>query len=268
MIDADSSVPLSRKSLISDESTVSPAYFARPHIAERAAYEPGGAQDEFIVTLLRQEIESALETFARPPDSRCKRALDIGCGRQPFRKVLEARGYSYYGLDPQQNIDESVDFIAAIDEPLATKFLKQDPFDFILCTEVLEHVADWDMAFRNIAGLLASGGRVLITCPHFFQLHEEPYDFWRPTLHSLQYFAWRVGLRTMQLKAAGDAWDILGTLLANCRPSPVRRTLVNRASSKLVALSQRVLFKLLFSRRLQRRVKMDGPLYMSNVVVF
>jgi SAM-dependent methyltransferase len=242
-------------------------YLSRPYLQERPNYEPACPQEEFIVPLLRHEIESALAILARPAPEH-GRALDVGCGRQPFRKSLEAGGYTYFSLDAQQNIVSTVDVVGAIDAPLTPELVDHGPFDFILCTEVLEHVADWDMAFRNLAALLRSGGRVLITCPHFYQLHEEPYDFWRPTLHSLQFFAWRVGLQTIQLKAAGDAWDVLGTVLANCQPSATSRRLRDRGVSKLVRLSQGILFKLLASRRLQEMVRMDGPLYQSNVVVF
>ena len=241
-------------------------FLSRPYLEERPDYEPACPQEEFIVPLLRQEIESALAVAM--PAAAHGRALDVGCGRQPFRKTLEAAGYSYFSLDAQQNVENTVDVVGAIDAPLAPQIIKNGPYDFILCTEVLEHVADWETAFRNLANLLNRGGRVLITCPHFYQLHEEPYDFWRPTLHSLQYFAWRHGLQTLQLKAAGDAWDVLGTVLANCQPSASSRRLRDRGVSKLVKLSQRFVFKLLASRRLQKLVKMEGPLYQSNVVVF
>lgn len=241
-------------------------YLSRPYLEERPDYEPACPQEQFIVPLLRREIESALAVTMPAVDQ--GRALDVGCGRQPFRKTLEAAGYSYFSLDAQQNIENTVDVVGAIDAPLASQIIEQGPFDFILCTEVLEHVADWDMAFQNLTNLLNQGGRVLITCPHFYQLHEEPYDFWRPTLHSLQYFAWRQGLRTLQLKAAGDAWDVLGTVLANCQPWARSRRLRDRGVAKLARLSQRFIFKLLSSRRLQRMVIMEGPLYQSNIAVF
>ncbi len=243
------------------------SYLPRPFLSERPDYQPACPQEEFIVPLLRREIESALAAIAKPAPAG-GRALDVGCGRQPFRQTLEAAGYSYFSLDAQQNVENTVDVVGAIDVPMATEIIDHGPFDFILCTEVLEHVANWDMAFQNLADLLSKGGRLLITCPHFYQLHEEPYDFWRPTLHSLQYFAWRQGLQTLQLKAAGDAWDVLGTVLANCQPWAKSRRLRDRGVSKLVRLSHRFIFKLLTSRRLQRMVIMEGPLYQSNIAVF
>ena len=103
--------------------------------------------------------------------------LDVGCGHQPFRTHLESSGGRYTSLDAQQNPEKTVDFVGAIDDDLSAGLLEIGPFDFILCTEVLEHVADWQKAFTNMASLMARQGRLLITCPHFYQLHEEPYDF-------------------------------------------------------------------------------------------
>src|SRR5919199_1880256 len=199
---------------------------------QRIEYSATSPQDQFIVQLLRKHIEQILSTYAKPT-SPLSRALDVGCGRQPFRKDLEALGYTYMSLDAKQNLEETVDIVYEIDQPLTPEVIKQGTFDFILCTEVMEHVANWDVAFSNFAQLLAPGARLVITCPHFYQLHEEPYDFWRPTLHSLRYFAERVGLRSLHLVAAGDAWDVLGTLLANCQPSAGSSRLLHRGVAKV-----------------------------------
>lgn len=242
-------------------------YFQRPNTIERSNYEPAWPQEQFIVPLLRQRIEHVLNTYATPAPLE-GRALDVGCGRQPFRKAIESIGYSYIGIDVQQTPEGTVDVVCAIDEPLSMELINHGPFHFVLCTEVMEHVADWDIAFKNFAKLVAKGGRMLITCPHFYQLHEEPYDFWRPTLHALKYFAARAGFQVVQQEAAGDAWDVLGTLLANCWTCPASSQLLDRGLTKLVALGQQWLFKLLCSRRLQQSVQLNSPLYLSNIVVF
>lgn len=239
---------------------------ARATIVERESYEPAIPQEEFIVPLLRQHIADLLKIWATPVAPHA-RALDVGCGRQPFRQALEALGYSYTGIDVQQNPDGTVEVVCAIDEILPPALTEKDTYQFILCTELMEHVADWDMAFRNLASLMSPGGRLLITCPHFYQLHEEPYDFWRPTLHAIKYYTERVGLRMAEQKAAGDAWDVLGTLLANCYSSSASDKLLDRGAAKLVSLCRRSIFSLLRQRRLQQRVQLHSPLYMSNIVV-
>jgi len=238
----------------------------RPHLIEKSKYAPGCPQETFIVPLLKEKIEAALAkhaTQARPEE----RVLDVGCGGQPFRKELEVYGYIYKGMDVTQSPEGKVDFVCSIDEPLPDKLIKGGTFHFILCTEVMEHVADWDVAFRNLYSLIAPEGKILMTCPHFYQLHEEPYDFWRPTLHALRYFAGRHDLEILYQEAAGDAWDVIGTVLANCYPIPLSNRLKDRIRSRAVSTACKWLFKLLSRHWLQRMAKMGGPLYLSNVVI-
>lgn len=83
---------------------------------------------------------------------------------------MESIGYIYTAFDVNQNSEGTVDVIGAIDQPLPLGLLERGPFHFILCTEAMEHVADWDMAFKNFAALLAPHGRLLI--PNFSQVRK------------------------------------------------------------------------------------------------
>ncbi len=238
-----------------------------PQLQRRPNYEPGAPQYQFIVPLLRQHIEQILLTYGKPT-SLHPRALDVGCGRQPFRKDLETLGYTYMSIDAQENSEESVDVVCEIDKPLPPELIKKGTFDFILCTEVMEHVADWDVAFSNFAELLAPGGRLFITCPHFYQLHEEPYDFWRATPYALQYFGNKFGLKILHQVNAGDAWDVLGTLLASFYSLPASRSLRDRILNRVVSQCRRLLFQLVISRHIQTAVHLHSSLYLANIVVF
>jgi SAM-dependent methyltransferase len=234
---------------------------------QRHNYGVVGPKEQFIVPLLRQHIEKVLSTYGKPTCLH-PRALDVGCGLQPFRKQLEALGYSYTSIDAQQNPEETVDVVCEIDRLLPAEIINDGTFDFILCTEVMEHVADWNMAFRNFAQLLAPGGRLFITCPHFYQLHEEPYDFWRPTPYTFHYFGNKFGLNILYQLQAGDAWDVLGTLLANFHSSPASRSLRDRFLNRIVSDFRMFLFQILVNRRIQPTVHLHGPLYLANIVVF
>lgn len=109
-------------------------------------------------------------------------ALDVGCGEaKPFRRLLETTGFKYHAIDTQAQPGVKLDAVCAIDEPLPTSLIQlaDAGFELVLCTEVLEHVLDWPSAWSNLHRLLAPGGRLIITCPFIYPLHEEPYDFWR-----------------------------------------------------------------------------------------
>ena len=241
---------------------------SRPELIERATYTPALPVEEFIVPLLRSRIAPILEAL---PASEGQ-VLDVGCGRQPFRHLFEARGYTYVGTDAQNPLG-IVDIVAEIDKDLPAALLARGPFDFILCTEVLEHVADWHKVFANFSLLLKSGARLLVTCPHFYIVHEAPYDFWRPTTYALLYYSEKFGLRCVSIEAAGGSWDILGTMLgANLGSArAIERTLFNRVLGFAIDRLTRTTFHLLKSGFLQRRVAWGSdryPLYLSNVALF
>jgi hypothetical protein len=132
----------------------------------------------------------------------------------------------------------------------------------------LEHVANWPAAFANLVELLAPGGRVILTCPQFYQLHEEPYDFWRATSHAIEWHARRVGLVTERVERLGNAWDVFGGVLANLNPVPYRQSIVSRGLGRLTrVLFRRVLFALLRRRWFHRRFDPQSSLYLANGAV-
>jgi SAM-dependent methyltransferase len=241
----------------------------RTELKERPDYNTFHPSEQFMVSLLRENIESALDRFAVPrlPGSGI---LDIGCGSQPFRRVFEAKGYRYTGLDTQQTEGNTVHFVCPIDGPLPQDLLEAGPFDFILCTEVFEHVADWDTAFANIRRLTDVGGRVLVTCPFFYYLHEEPYDFWRPTRYALKFFAAREGFSILEQKDLGTPWDVLGTLLGCTNVAPASGGPISRLAAGLMRLCRKLFVTALRRGWIQKRVKLFGiwgNFYLSNLIV-
>jgi len=88
----------------------------RKHYVQRPDYTPAAPHEAFIVPLVRQEVEAALEAYL--PAVHGGRVLDVGCGRQPFRALLEAQGFHYVGLDVEQNPEGTVDVLCEIDQPL------------------------------------------------------------------------------------------------------------------------------------------------------
>ena len=58
-------------------------------------------------------------------------------------------------------------------------------FEAVVCTEVLEHVLRPGKVLEEFVRVLAPGGRLCLTVPFAWPLHEEPFDFYRYTKYSL-----------------------------------------------------------------------------------
>lgn len=136
--------------------------------------------------------------------------LDAGCGEQPLRASIEAAGATYTGLDVEQNRAGTVDVLA----PLGRVPLPDASFDVILATEVLEHVADTDGAFAEMARLLRDGGAILLTTPFAYPLHELPHDYVRLTTGAIVHFAERHGLKA-EVHGLGNEIEVLAVTFNN-----------------------------------------------------
>lgn len=187
---------------------------ASPILTRRVDYgQPAWSPAYFIVPLVGAAVRRAIASHAVSADRGFK-ALDVGCGEQPFRSCTESAGYQYHGMDVTQNSKGTVDLIGAIDQPLSPAVTALAPADLVLCTEVLVHVVDLQTAFSNLSRLMRPGAAVIISCPFLFPLHEEPDDFWRPTRYALQSLAAKHQFRVVEEESLGEATDVLGTVLA------------------------------------------------------
>lgn len=107
--------------------------------------------------------------------------LDVGAGTSPYKNLLAHLRYiahdfgEYYGEKlggtyQYADLDIKSDITAI---PLNDKSI-----DYLLCTEVLEHIPEPVLAFQEFSRLLKSGGFACITVPFTSGSHQEPYHFY------------------------------------------------------------------------------------------
>jgi len=222
-----------------------------------------GEQEFFVTPLLCKSIEESLESIDVPKKGAM--VLDIGAGECPLRKKLEQLGYRYFSLDIEQNSYATIDYLARIDQTLPDLLTSHGGFDLLILTEVLEHVPDWKVAFENLALLLKPSGHCLITTPFFYMLHEEPYDFWRPTDHAINYFSSTHGFEVVRWQRTGDGWDVLGTLLCStslCRGEKNIWSYLPLVSAKIILKIAQTIFK---SRIFQKQINLQMRYYIGNL---
>ena len=104
-----------------------------------------------------------------------------------------------------------VDVICPVTELAFEKF----QFDTVLCTQVLEHVFDHDKMMKEIFRVMKPGGHVILTVPFAWELHEEPYDFFRYTKHALKQLFENTGFEIDYIKPNGGKWAAIYQLRNN-----------------------------------------------------
>lgn len=131
--------------------------------------------------------------------------LDVGCGAQPFRSLVNPRA-TYQGID---TTEAKAHF--GYEMPDTTYFsgdvwpVADQSVDVVLCTETLEHVFDTRQFLAEAHRCLVPGGRLLLTVPFSARWHFIPYDYWRFTPSSLNYLFGEAGFHGVRVYARGDA---------------------------------------------------------------
>lgn len=137
------------------------------------------------------------------------RLLDAGAGKLPYRHVVEPLCAAYVSMDVRKTHPDLdvVGDLQAIPLPDAS-------FETVLCVEVLEHVPSLEQALREISRILRPGGKLILSVPHLFYLHNEPYDFYRYTKYGLRVLLERAGFRIVLLEPSAGMFSFLQGLLA------------------------------------------------------
>ena len=228
----------------------------------RRDYADDAGRDRWTVRAVQAWIRSALPPILASA-ARPGAVLDVGCAEQPFRALIESSGQQYVGMDVVQNRMRSVDIVSTLEDAPAPA----QAFRVILCTEVVEHVVDIDLAFAGLRRLAATGGTVVMTVPFVFPLHMEPYDFRRLTLHGVRRLAADHGFSVEAATPLGGLPEVLATLIADASILPVSRSAIAKAKVGLLRLAAAALVRVLDARSLSNGIAINSNCYLSNGVV-
>jgi SAM-dependent methyltransferase len=112
--------------------------------------------------------------------------LDIGCGQSPYRFLLNQTETKYWGID----IEGASSF--GYNNPDVISFdgknipFKNEKFDAVICTEVLEHVEEYQYLINEIYRTTKKNADIIVTIPWSARYHYIPYDYFRYTPSSLK----------------------------------------------------------------------------------
>jgi SAM-dependent methyltransferase len=141
------------------------------YLRSRLMPEPG---DELYLHL--GDLRAALGSVATDGEVR---VLDYGCGGSPYRSLFPRATYhraDYIEMD-------GLDYRIAEDASLAD--VRDDTYDLVLSTQVLEHVRRPEDYLQEARRILKPGGKLILTTHGVFYDHACPYDFRRWTADGL-----------------------------------------------------------------------------------
>lgn len=184
--------------------------------------------------LAHRLLNNALVTVA--PEHITGRLLDVGCGLKPYAPLLAPYVTEHVGVDHPDSPHAltSVDVLAtAYDIPL-----EDGSFDTVLLSEVLEHLERPADALAECHRLLRPGGKLILTTPFIWTLHEEPRDFYRFSPYGLRYLAEQAGLSELAVIPLAGQWVMLALMLGYALGRSPARRLGERLGAVQMALQR------------------------------
>ena len=238
-------------------------------LERRTSYDQTNRQDYVYDKYLSEFLLRSIDDLIPKNSDHQFRVLDIGCGEQPLKPYIEQHGAVYISADVTQNRSASVDFIFDITSPNAYELIPEQ-FDLILLNEVLEHVKAPYLALANVKRLLKHNGRVIVTTPFVWPLHEQPFDYQRLTSFWFDTHVPLVGLRIDGQECLGAPIDVLVTILLKTHIYAVGRgpirALLPRAYASLVRISVSWLVFIL-TRSVAFKTKSSSGFYLVNCLI-
>jgi SAM-dependent methyltransferase len=189
--------------------------------------------------------------------------FDIGCGNKPYEayiRKITGKTSKYRGCDIVQSSKQKVDIVCE-----ATHITEQsESYDVVLCTQVIEHVFEHHKIFEEAYRLLKPGGLFIVSSALVWQLHEEPYDFYRFTLYGFRELLTAAGFAIKYGKHSGGQWAAFGQMFLHIASISFRNKILRKLFNFLCI--PMILFCNLFFTWLDKKVN-DAHFTLNYVFV-
>jgi len=170
---------------------------------------------EFLMMNFYYQIDQFIFLASKKYNQPQLKILDVGSHVSPYKKYFNQAQFST--LDIKQTKENPVDFVADLNQKITS--IKNNSFDCVICTQVIEHLTNPQMAFKEFKRILKPDGRLFLTTNFFYQIHMEPNDYFRFTKYGLKHLARLSGFKIKQITAQGGIFSTIAYLLTTM---PVR----------------------------------------------
>lgn len=144
--------------------------------------------------------------------------LDVGAGEGIYREYCQHLEYvsqdfcQYDGQGDSAGLQNQVWDTSRIDivSDIADMPVEDDSFDYILCTEVFEHIKYPVDALKEFIRILKPGGKVIITAPFCSLTHMSPYHMYSGfNRYWYQEVMKDIGFGDIRVESNGDWYEYM-----------------------------------------------------------
>lgn len=130
---------------------------------------------------------------------------DLGCGTKPYEELLLEKADTYIGVDWSNTLHDiaQADIVADLNKKLP---LQNNTADTVVSFQVMEHLSEPRVFLREAFRILKPYGNIILTVPFQWHLHEEPYDYYRYTMHGLRYLFEKAGFNNIRITPNTGYW--------------------------------------------------------------
>lgn len=167
----------------------------------------GSGQSIFIGDILAKYYEKMIRAHAKGS------LLDLGCGNVPLFGVYSGNVNEITCVDWPNSYSKSphIDLECDLNDILP---LPNESFDTILITDVLEHIYNPHILWSEMSRILKPNGKILMGIPFLFNLHEEPYDYFRYSEFAIKMFCDKNSLQILSIVSIGGTPEVIINLIA------------------------------------------------------
>jgi SAM-dependent methyltransferase len=147
------------------------------------------------------------------------RLLDVGCGDKPYEHIFRPYVREYLGIEHEATFLKTAASNKAGKPDLVydgkTLPFPDRSFDTVLNVQVLEHTPHPGALVNEMARVLKDDGRLILSAPFQFRMHEQPHDYFRYSPHGLRALCADAGLEIEELHPQGSVWSVIAHKINN-----------------------------------------------------
>lgn len=157
---------------------------------------------ELVVSIIASLYQESIENHVSGT------LLDLGCGTVPFYDLYKDLADEIICIDWDESHHKNIhlDYNADLNKAIP---LDSASVDTVLLADVLEHICEPEILFKEVGNVLRQDGILILGVPFFYWIHETPHDYHRYTKYRLNDLCTKNNLEVLEIEEWAGPLSIL-----------------------------------------------------------